>query len=218
MTLLFAVDLLGVFCFALSGCLLAVNKRFDFVGSLLLGGLAGLGGGLIRDVIIGADLPLAFDQPVYLAAPLLAALVVRAGIVVPGRFRRVLMTFDAAGLALFCVSGTLVALAAGLSEVGAVLMGVTTATGGGLLRDVVAREEPQVLRPDGGLYAVPAAVGAALVVLIRTLEGHGGTDVCWPELAVIVVVFGIRLLALRHRWQLLLAGPVPRDHRPDAPA
>ncbi|WP_040157072.1 trimeric intracellular cation channel family protein [Mobilicoccus massiliensis] len=214
-SLLLTVDLLGVFCFALSGCLLATSRRFDVVGSLLLGGLTGLGGGIMRDVIIGIHAPTAFGAPIYLVPPLLAAAVVRLGWLTPGRFRRTLLMFDAGGLALFCVSGTLIALEHGLNAIGATLMGVTTAVGGGLLRDIVAREVPQVIRPDGGLYAVPAAVGASLVALTDHLGFNPYHRVGPVEILVIVLVVGFRGLALRQGWQLPLAGPsTPRRPPP----
>ena len=207
MSPLLVVELLGVFCFALSGCLLAAARRFDVVGSFLLANLTGLGGGIIRDVIL-SGIPTAFDRPVYLVPPLVAAIVVRLGWITPGRFRRTLLLFDAAGLALFCVSGTLIALRHGLNPVGATLMGVTTVTGGGLLRDVVAREVPQVMRPDGGLYAVPGAVGAAVVALLHSAGFNPGLHVGSTEVLVIASVFALRALALRRRWQLPHAGPL----------
>ncbi|MDO5629545.1 MAG: TRIC cation channel family protein [Mobilicoccus sp.] len=207
MSLLLVVDLIGVFCFALSGCLLATSRSFDIVGSIVLGGLAGLGGGIVRDVIINAPIPASFDRPVYLLAVLAAVVVVRLGWIRPGRLRRSILLVDAGGLALFCVSGTLIAAAAGFNPVGATLMGVTTACGGGLLRDVVAREVPVILKPDSGLYAVPAAVGAALIALMAWLGLNPDLSVGPVEIAVIGLVFGIRVLALRLRWRLPLAGP-----------
>lgn len=210
MSPLLVVELLGVFCFAVSGCLLAATRSFDIVGSVVLGGLAGLGGGITRDVIIDADVPASFDRPVYLLAVVAAVLVVRAGWITPGRLRRSILLVDAGGLALFCVSGTLIALAAGFNPVGATLMGVTTACGGGVLRDVVAREVPVILKPDSGLYAVPAAVGAGLVALLASLGLNPDHLVGPAEIAVIGLVFGIRVLALRLRWRLWLAGPAAR--------
>ena len=207
MSLLLAVDLLGVFCFALSGCLLAASRRFDVFGSFLLGLLTGLGGGIMRDVILDGFVPTAFDRPVYLLAPLIATVVVRLGWITPGRFRRTLLLFDAGGLALFCVSGTLIALRHGLNPVGATLMRVTTVVGGGLLRDIVAREVPQVVRVDGGLYAAPATVGSALVAASAALGLNPQLRVGPGELLVIALVFGIRGLALRQGWQLPHAGP-----------
>lgn len=207
MSPLLVVDLLGVFCFALSGCLMASTKRFDVLGSILLGTLTGLGGGITRDVMIDAGPPTALNQPVYLVPPLLAAVVVRAGWLTPGRLRRTLLLFDAGGLALFCVSGTLIALRHGMNPVGAILMGVITASGGGLLRDVVAREVPQVIRQDGGLYAIPAAFGATLVVVTSEIGWNPDYRVGWAEIIIIAVVFVFRAVSLKQGWRLPHAGP-----------
>lgn len=142
--------------------------------------------------------------------PVLAMLIVRAGLITPGRFRRTLLLFDAGGLALFCVSGTLIALAAGLNPIGATLMGVTTACGGGLLRDVVANEVPSLVRVDDGLYAVPAAVGASLVALAAQTGYNPAHQVGPVEVAIVAFVFGFRVLALKRQWRLPAAGPAPR--------
>src|SRR5699024_9449536 len=135
--------LFGTFFFAISGCLLAAGRGFDLVGSLLLGALTGLGGGVIRDLIIGAP-PAAFDEPINLVPPVLAALLVYLLARGVQRFRRTLLVFDAGGLALFCTTGTVTALNAGLNSVSATVLGVTTGVGGGLLRDVVANRVPQL--------------------------------------------------------------------------
>src|SRR4051794_11364956 len=94
------LDLLGTFFFAISGCLLAARRGFDIVGSLLLGSLTGLGGGVVRDVIIGVA-PTAFAQPVYMVPPVAAALLVYFLVQHVERFSRTLLVFDAGGLALF---------------------------------------------------------------------------------------------------------------------
>ena len=117
--------------------LLAARRAFDIVGSLLLGSLTGLGGGVVRDLIIGVT-PTPFTQPVYLVPPVAAALLVYFFARRVQRFPRTLLIFDAGGLALFCTAGAVTALDAGINPVSAALLGVTTGVGGGLLRDVVA--------------------------------------------------------------------------------
>lgn len=198
---LFILDLTGIFFFAVSGSLLAARRNFDIVGSLLLGSLAGLGGGVARDLIIGQGVPGAFAEPVYLLPPLLAAVLVFTHALGVQRYRRTLLVFDAAGLALFCVTGTLTAHAAGLNPVSAALLGVATAVGGGLLRDVVANEVPQLFNPRG-VYAIPALLGAGLVSLFTAL------GVFNPALgiSVAVLVFTLRILSLRYGWRIPLAG------------
>jgi len=198
--------LFGTFFFAISGCLLAASRGFDLVGSLLLGSLTGLGGGVIRDLIIGAR-PAAFDQPINLVPPVLAALLVYLLARGVQRFRRTLLVFDAGGLALFCTTGTVTALNAGLNSISAVVLGVTTGVGGGLLRDVVANRVPQLFNPND-LYAVPAIIGAALVAVLWELDWYSSL----AGLAVAGFVFAFRVASLRFRWRIPHAtAPWSRD-------
>lgn len=192
-------DLLGVFFFAVSGSLLAGRKGFDLIGSLLLGSLVGLGGGVARDLILGQS-PVAFTNPVYLIPPVLAALLVYFLYSSAEKIGRLLTVFDAAGLALFCITGSTKALEAGLNPVASALLGVTSAVGGGLLRDVVANEVPRLFSPHD-IYAIPAFLCAAL------------TTLCWLNcllnlgtgVAIAVVVFVFRLVAWHFRWHAPLA-------------
>ena len=200
MTLLI-LDLAGIFFFAVSGSLLAARRNFDIVGSLLLGSFVGLGGGVVRDLIINQGVPKAFADPIYLLPPLLAAILVFSHALGVQRYRRTLLVFDAAGLALFCVTGTLTALAAHLHPVSAALLGVTTAVGGGLLRDVVANEVPQLFNPRG-VYAVPAMLGAGLTSVL-SVSGLLNPAV---GIAVALLVFALRILSLRYGWRIPLAG------------
>lgn len=194
------LDLLGVFFFAVSGCLLAARKGFDIVASVLLGSMVGLGGGVIRDIILNQGPPAAFANQLYLVPPLIAAALVYFMVRNVERSGRLLNTFDAGGLALFCVTGTLKALEAGMNPAASILLGVTTAVGGGILRDITANDEPRVFDPRD-LYAIPAFAGAALTVGLWHLG--------WLNLAsgtvAAVVVFIIRLLSLKFHWHAPLA-------------
>ncbi|MBT2513257.1 trimeric intracellular cation channel family protein [Arthrobacter sp. ISL-30] len=194
------LDLAGVFFFAVSGSLLAARKQFDIVGSLLLASLVGLGGGVIRDIIINAGPPAAFGNPIYLLPPLLATVLVYFLFSSVQRFTSLLTLFDAGGLALFCITGTLKALTAGLNPIAAVLLGVTTAVGGGLLRDVTANEVPQLFDARD-LYALPAFLGAALTATLWHFEGFNG----WTAGLVAAVVFAFRVTAWRRSWYVPLA-------------
>jgi len=194
------LDLAGVFFFAVSGSLLAVRKRFDIFGSLLLASVVGLGGGIFRDVIINAGPPAAFTNPAYIGPPILAMGLVYFLFSGLRRFTSLLLLFDAGGLALFCITGTLKALAAGMHPVAAGLLGMSTAVGGGLLRDVIANEVPQLFNPKD-LYAVPAFAGAAMTVLLSVT----GTFNAVTASAVAAVVFAFRVTAWRRRWYVPLA-------------
>lgn len=192
-------DLLGVVFFAVSGSLLAARKGFDIVGSLLLASLASLGGGVVRDLIIDVP-PAAFTNPLYLVPPLLATVLVYFVFSGVERVKRVLVIFDAAGLALFCITGTVRALEAGLNPVSAVLLGVTTAVGGGLLRDVVANEIPQLFDPRD-IYALPAMLGAVVVAVLYLT----GTFTLVTGTLAASLVFSLRVLAWRYGWHAPLA-------------
>lgn len=194
------LDLAGVFFFAVSGSLLAARKQFDLVGSLLLASLVSLGGGVIRDIILAAGPPAAFTNPAYLVPPLLATGLVYFLYSSVQRFTSLLVLFDAGGLALFCITGTLKALAVGMNPVAAMLLGVTTAVGGGLLRDITANEVPQLFNPRD-LYALPAFSGAALTALLWVSGTFNALTAC----VVAAVVFAFRVVAWRRSWYVPLA-------------
>lgn len=192
---LLLIDLLGTFAFALSGALVAVRKELDLFGVALLGLTTGLGGGFLRDVLIDATPPAALTDWRYLVSALAAGLLTFAFHPTLGRLERAVNVFDAAGLGLFCVTGTIKAMEHGLGPVPAALMGMVTGIGGGMIRDVLAGRVPIVFR--GELYAFPALAGAATVAVLHHLEQPvwlaavlgGSLCVLW------------RLLALWRNWQ-----------------
>jgi len=194
------LDLAGVFFFAVSGSLLAARKQFDIIGSLLLASLVSLGGGVIRDIILNTGPPAAFTNPAYLVPPVLATALVYFLFSSAQRFTSLLTLFDAGGLALFCITGTLKALALEMNPVAAVVLGVTTAVGGGLLRDITANEVPQLFDARD-LYALPAFTGAALTALLWV----SGVFNALSAFAVAAVVFAFRVVAWRRSWRIPLA-------------
>lgn len=192
-----ALDIVGIFVFAISGALLAVRKNFDVFGMAVLAEITALGGGLIRDLIIGAVPPAAFTDQGYFLTPLIATVVVFFLHPQVERINTTINVFDAAGLGLFCVIGTTKAYAYGLNLTASATLGLATAVGGGVLRDVLGNEVPSLLRWDRDLYAVPAIVGATMVaVLIRF-------DALTPTTGVTAVIcaFLVRLLAMRFHWR-----------------
>ncbi|MEO5609066.1 MAG: TRIC cation channel family protein [Ornithinibacter sp.] len=196
------LDVVGVFVFALSGALLGVRQGLDLFGVLVLAWVAGLGGGIIRDLFLGITPPVGVSDWRLLAAAVLAGVIVFllhgtvqevAARTPDVRWRRIpyaVRLLDAAGLALFAVSGALVSLSADAGALASILIGGITAIGGGLLRDVLAGRVPEVLRRE--LYAIPALVGAALVVLADHL-GITSALTVWGSVALI---FGARVLAV----------------------
>ncbi|GAB2875784.1 trimeric intracellular cation channel family protein [Streptomyces deserti] len=191
------LDLVGIFVFAISGALLAVRKNFDVFGIAVLAEVTALGGGLFRDLVIGSVPPAAFTDLGYFITPLLATLLVFFLHPQVERIQGGVNIFDAAGLGLFCVAGTTKAYEYGLGLTASACLGLATAVGGGVLRDVLANEVPSLLRWDRDLYAVPAMVGAALVaVCIR----YDALNPFTSALAVITA-FVLRLLAMRFHWR-----------------
>ena len=194
--LLLWFDLMGVFFFALSGNLLAARKDIDITGGLVLGLLAGLGGGIIRDVLIGTT-PASLAQPIYLVPPVVAAVAVYLLGPLVHRVKTLIVTFDAVGLGLFCTFGAARALHFGMPVASAIGLGVITAVGGGLMRDVVANEMPAVFS-GSNLYVVPAATGAALtVVAVET-----GTWGPITATALATFVFAFRMVAWWKQWRV----------------
>ncbi|MEW2165902.1 trimeric intracellular cation channel family protein [Streptomyces sp. NPDC007084] len=191
------LDLIGIFVFAISGALLAVRKNFDVFGIAVLAEITALGGGLLRDIIIGAVPPAAFTDLGYFTTPFVAALLVFFLHPQVERIQVGVNVFDAAGLGLFCVTGTVKAYAYGLGLTASAALGLATAVGGGVLRDVLANEVPSLLRWDRDLYAVPAMVGAAMVALCIRY------DALTPFTSGLAVVtaFALRLLAMRYHWR-----------------
>lgn len=201
-TTLVVADLVGIFAFAVTGALLGVRKHVDLFGILVLAGVTGLGGGFIRDVLISATPPAALGDWRYLLVPVAAGLLTFAFHPAVGRMQRLVDVFDAFGLALFCVTGAVKALDYGLGPVSAALMGVVTAIGGGMLRDVLAGRVPVVF--SGQLYGIPALAGAALAVILERADQ--------PHLLVVLIGGGTclvwRLLAMRLGW----GAPLPRGN------
>ncbi|WP_342593180.1 trimeric intracellular cation channel family protein [Ramlibacter agri] len=203
-SLVYALDLAGTFVFALSGAMAGVKHRLDLFGILVLSFAAANTGGITRDLLIGSVPPGAVSDWHYLGVSVLAGL---ATFFFPARIRReqgAVQLFDAAGLALFAVTGAAKALAHGLNPVMATLLGMLTGIGGGMARDVLLAQVPTVLRAD--LYAVAALAGAAVVVTASVLE--------LPATPATVVgaclCFGLRMLAIKHGWQLPVAA-APAD-------
>jgi len=198
---LLVADLIGVAVFAASGASAAVAKRLDLFGVAFLGFVSALGGGILRDLVIGSVPPLAFADWRYAVAAVLASLAVFWLHPQLSRLRRTVLLLDAAGLGLFTVTGTLKALDAGVPAVGACLVGMLTAIGGGLARDLLTGEIPVVLQRD--IYAVVALGGAVAVAVLSWL----GMATPLPLGLVAVLIIGVRLLALYRRWSAPVAVP-----------
>jgi uncharacterized membrane protein YeiH len=198
---LLVADLVGVAVFAASGASAAVAKRLDLFGVAFVGFIAALGGGILRDLVIGAVPPLAFADWRYAITAVLASMAVFWLHPQLNRLRRTVLVLDAAGLGLFTVTGTLKALDAGVPPVGACLIGMLTAIGGGLARDLLTGEIPAVLQRD--IYAVVALGGAVAVAILERV----GLDGPLALGAAAAAMIAVRLLALYRRWSAPVAVP-----------
>ena len=163
--LLVVFDLAGIFVFATAGALVGVRKEYDVFGVLVLAGTTGLGGGFLRDVLIGAAPPAALADWRYLLVPVGAGLLTFAFHPAVGRMERTINVLDAFGLALFCVTGAIKASEYGLGPVPAALMGMVTGIGGGMIRDLLTGRPPEIFRSE--LYATPALAGALVAVVLH---------------------------------------------------
>jgi uncharacterized membrane protein YeiH len=191
---LLVLDLAGTFAFALNGALTAVRTaHLDIVGVITLGMITAVGGGIIRDVLLGALPPATFVDWRYLAVAATGGLIAFLFSRWLTRVRNPIDVLDAAGLSLFAVTGAGKALELGVGPAQAIILGAVTGVGGGTLRDVLIRQVPSVL--SSGLYAIPALVGAALFVVADRV---GVQDVLGVPVALgaAVVCFLIRMVGL----------------------
>jgi uncharacterized membrane protein YeiH len=199
------VSLVGTIAFALSGVMAAAEASMDWLGGFVVAAVAAIGGGTVRDLLLG-ETPVFWVQDEW---PLVVALVTAGLAIVVLRFRPSIdprrtvwyVASDAVGLAAFVVVGTSVALDAGSSNFVAAVMGITTGVGGGVIRDVLARRTPIVL--IGEIYAVAGLIGVFVQLAVREIESSAVTQL-WAPLIVIVVVralavrFALRLPRLTH--------------------
>lgn len=203
------LDFAAIAVFAASGALVASRKRMDVVGFTMVAAVTGLGGGTMRDLLLGRT-PL-----FWLRAPELLAICAGAAVLVfftahlvESRFRALLWA-DAVGLALYAVVGAEIGLLAGADPWAAVLLGVMTATFGGIVRDVICNELPLILRRE--IYVTAAAAGSSTLVLLQTQAAPREVAVA----AALLVGFGIRAAALLRGWALPAYRERPGRDYPD---
>jgi uncharacterized membrane protein YeiH len=205
---LLVLDLVGTFAFALNGALTAVQKAaIDVVGVITLGVITAVGGGIIRDLLLGAVPPATFVDWRYLAVAAGASLLVFLFSRRLHRFGRLIDVMDAAGLSLFAVTGATKALELGTGPAQAAILGTITAVGGGTLRDGMVQRVPGVLTT--GLYAIPALVAATLVGVGSVV----GLDRGPVAITGAAVCFAVRMVGLR--FDVNAPHPVGVSSEPD---
>ena len=211
-------DLAATFLMAMTGVWVASRRGYDVIGAFTLAFVSGVGGGLLRDSVFLSQPPAVMQNPLYLFAVLGAVLIGVLFYRLALRFERLVAYVDAIALAVYAVVGADKSLVAGYAPIGAVVIGMTNAVGGGLLRDILVREEPLLFKP-GQFYVLAALGGCVLfVVLLRQY----GLPVQQAAFASIGTTLLLRLLAIRFNWQTFAVTEWPqywwmpwrRTHRP----
>ena len=199
----FSFDMIGTIAFAISGALIGVVKNLDIFGMMILAMATAIGGGIVRDLLVGRLPPYSLQYPEYIVIIIVVSLLIFALYRthshrhVMGRWsRRSYIFADTLGLASFTVTGASVGyIYAPNLPIFVVLLGMITAIGGGIIRDILAQRLPSVLKEE--VYALPSIIGGALYyILIQQ------TTPILSTYAAFLVVLTIRLLAVYHNWNL----------------
>lgn len=165
------VELIGTVAFAISGALVAIDKELDYYGIVFFAIITAVGGGIIRDMLINASLPAALENPLYVLISIASAIIVIAFYRRIILYTNILLIFDAIGLAAFTAIGAEVAIENNLNLPFVIItLALLTGTGGGILRDVFAKEIPFVFRKE--IYAVASIIGAVCFIIIREVSGN----------------------------------------------
>ena len=202
---IFAMEIIGSIAFASSGAMLGIRKEMDLFGVCVLGVTTAVGGGLVRDIILGITPPNMFQKPVYTIVALAVCLLLFAILYAKQKllenkiaifYDRIMSLFDAIGLGIFTVVGINTAINAGYDQKFLlVFVGVMTGVGGGLIRDMMARVQPYILTKH--IYACASIAGAVLCVFCVNVVGRLPAMLLGTCLVIL-----IRILASHYRWSL----------------
>lgn len=198
--LIYGIDLAGTFVFAVSGFLLAYNKQLDIFGASVIAFITAVGGGTLRDILIGS-------QPVGWMQDLNYLLMIAVGIICGMFFRRVfeklrktMFLFDSVGIGLFTILGIQKTLEFGLSPIVAVMMGTISAVFGGVLRDTLVNDIPMIFRKE--IYATVCVTGGVLyLILAHYMPRHD-----WDVIITIIYIISVRILAVKRKWSFPTLG------------
>lgn len=196
MDILHILELIGTLAFAITGALVASHKKMDIFGMAVLAIVTAMGGGMLRAALTG-EYPIAFlTQPEYLITAVLGALIVFSLEHYVHKYRSTLLIADAIGLGIFLSIGVSTGLAHGYSTWASILLGIISATFGGVIRDVLAAEIPLIFRKE--LYATIALIGGLVFIILDSI--HIASLVTILSTAGVTVI--LRLLAVRYDWSL----------------
>ena len=201
---MFVLELIGAAAFAISGAMAAIKRKADIFGVVFLGVITALGGGVIRDVLIGQLPPKMFISYAYLLASLLVSLIVFFDAYIrrekyfanKDKLSEINNIFDAVGLAVFTISGMNTAMGVSDNVILILTLGVITGVGGGMLRDMMTNTMPKVLRKR--VYAVASLIGGALYYVLHLI---GVNDILSAVIGM-VTIFVLRVLATAYKWNL----------------
>lgn len=202
--IIFALELIGVAAFAVSGAMVAIEKKADIFGVIFLAVTTALGGGVIRDVLLGQLPPKMFTSYVYLLVAALSAVIVFVDAYIRrekyrqnmGRLDSINNIFDSIGLAVFTVSGMNMAMSVSDNAVLILFLGMTTGVGGGMLRDMLTNAMPTVLRKR--IYAVASLLGGGLYYTMYALNVNEALSAICGMLLIVV----LRIMATALKWNL----------------
>jgi uncharacterized membrane protein YeiH len=200
LTLLFLLDIAGTFFFAVSGAMVAMKKNMDLFGIIVLGTVTAIGGGTIREILIGQFPPFVLRQDLYFYIAIIGSLITFLFVEQLLRIRSIVLLADAVGLGTFVTIGLTRALEVDITATSAVVLGVISAVAGGMIRDVLAGEIPFVLTRD--FYAASCVIGG---VTYLGLVAVGASPNMTMGVTTATVIF-LRVMAIRYRWKL------PRPH------
>ncbi|HEU5052145.1 MAG TPA: trimeric intracellular cation channel family protein [Hanamia sp.] len=196
-TFYFLLDLAGTFAFAISGATAARQKGLDLFGISAIAFIVACGGGMIHDICIGAIPPAGLTNSNYLIVSMAATIITIAFYPIVQKLNRPVIFFDAAGLSLFAVTGAQKAIVFGHNAEVAILLGVITAVGGGVIRDILLGSVPVILQKQ--IYASAALIGAMIVTFGNEIKGISHD---WTGLIAMITCLTLRLLAIRYHWNL----------------
>lgn len=207
LSVFFIIEMIGTVAFACSGAMVAIKKKLDLLGVIVLGVITAVGGGMIRDIIIGIVPPTLFVKPVYVTAAFVTSVslfllvkYMKGSVtgVSPAASEMLLSVSDAVGLGAFTIVGIDTGLAAGYGDYKflIIFLGVITGVGGGILRDIMAGQTPYILKKH--IYACASLAGAVCAVLLR----HWQVDTNLATVISAILVVVIRLMARHYEWNL----------------
>lgn len=196
MSWIYGLDLLGVFVFAISGVLTAIDNKFDVVGAAIIGMVTAIGGGTLRDLLIG-ETPVGWMKDMNYLIVVLVALIIsylfKKHII---QLKRSMFFFDTIGIGLFTILGIQKTMELGLDPIIALLMGVVTAVFGGVLRDVLTNVVPLIFRKE--IYASACLAGGISFLILSRFSNHLNFNLVFTMLIVVV----IRYLSVKFKWTL----------------